>query len=63
MDHVFVFCCLVGYAQNEKRVELYNIEGQVAIQGYDPVAYFKQGKAIKGQKQLSTTGRCIIIFF
>lgn len=26
-----------------------------AIRGYDPVAYFKQNKAIKGHKDLSTT--------
>jgi len=27
----------------------------VAIEGYDPVAYFKQGKAIEGKKEYSTT--------
>jgi hypothetical protein len=31
----------------------YNLEGQLAIQGYDPVAYFKQGRAVKGQKEFN----------
>jgi hypothetical protein len=58
-----VCCCLVRYGQNKKRPgRRYNIENQVAIQGYDPVAYFKQGKAIKGQKQLSYYRKVYIIF-
>lgn len=31
-----------------------NIENGVGIQGYDPVAYFKQNKAIKGSSRFST---------
>jgi YHS domain-containing protein len=31
----------------------YNLENGVAIQGYDPVAYFTQHKAIKGNKNLA----------
>jgi YHS domain-containing protein len=44
------------FAQNDaKRVSQYNLENKVAIQGYDPVGYFNQGKAIKGKKDISTS--------
>jgi hypothetical protein len=38
-----------------KRTAAFNLEKNVAIQGYDPVAYFKQGKAIKGKKEFAVT--------
>jgi YHS domain-containing protein len=61
---ICVLFALVGYAQNEsKRITLYNLEGQLAIQGYDPVAYFKQGRAVKGQKEFSTSYEGIIYYF
>jgi YHS domain-containing protein len=42
-----------GFSQNDaKRLSEFNLEKKVAIQGYDPVAYFKQNKAIKGKKEL-----------
>lgn len=45
-----------SFAQNDaKRVNQYNLENKVAIQGYDPVGYFNQGKAIKGKKEISTS--------
>jgi YHS domain-containing protein len=31
----------------------FNLEKSLAIQGYDPVAYFKQGEAAKGKKEFS----------
>ncbi len=44
-----------SFAQNEnKRLKQFNIENKVAIQGYDPVAYFKR-KPLKGKKEISTT--------
>jgi YHS domain-containing protein len=36
-----------------KRTASFNLEKNVAIQGYDPVAYFKQGKAVKGKKEFA----------
>jgi YHS domain-containing protein len=58
------FVTLTTFAQNEnKRVASFNLEKQVAIQGYDPVAYFKQGKAIKGKKELSATYEGVIYQF
>ncbi len=31
----------------------FNLEGKMALQQYDPVAYFTQGKAVKGLSELS----------
>ncbi len=39
-------------AQNGTRQNNFNLEkGMLAIQGYDPVGYFTQNKAIKGKKE------------
>lgn len=38
-----------------KRVAEYNLDKKVAIQGYDPVAYFTQKKAVKGKTTIVTT--------
>lgn len=38
-------------AQPATRVKEFNLEKGIAIQGYDPVAYFLQGKAVKGNAQ------------
>lgn len=38
------------FAQSEaKRAKEFNLEKNIAIQGYDPVAYFIQKKAVKGK--------------
>ncbi|SHH83764.1 YHS domain-containing (seleno)protein [Flavobacterium defluvii] len=45
-----------SFAQNDaKRISQYNLENKTAIQGYDPVAYFNQGKAVKGKKEFSVS--------
>jgi len=45
----FVSLVIAGQAQNaEKRVKNYNLSKGLAIEGYDPVAYFTQNKAVKG---------------
>jgi hypothetical protein len=44
----YVYCLLSGFSQSEgKRIDQFNLDRKVAIQGY--VAYFKQGKALKGK--------------
>ena len=35
------------------RKNQFNLEKGIAISGYDPVAYFKQGKAVKGKKEFA----------
>ena len=59
-----LFFVASSFAQNEaKRLSQYNLENKIAIQGYDPAAYFKQGKAIKGKKEIATTYQGVIYYF
>lgn len=46
-----------------KRTKEYNLENKVAIQGYDPVAYFTQKKAVKGKTTLATTYEGVVYYF
>jgi len=55
-----IICLLIGIisfgtlAQSkDMRVANYNLDQKIAIQGYDPVAYFKQGKTLKGRKDIA----------
>ncbi|MFH6991685.1 YHS domain-containing (seleno)protein [Flavobacterium sp. FlaQc-48] len=51
-------------AQNDaKRASQYNLENKTAIQGYDPVGYFNQGKAIKGKKEISASYQGVLYNF
>lgn len=44
------------YAQNAaKRQEQFNLENKIAVQGYDPVAYFKLNKAVKGKSAIAAS--------
>ncbi|AWA29678.1 YHS domain protein [Flavobacterium magnum] len=53
-----------GFAQSEsKRSVHFNLEQKLAIQGYDPVAYFKQNKALKGKKELSVSHQGVVYNF
>ena len=45
------------------RIKEFNLENKVAIQGYDPVAYFKQSKAVKGKKEIATTYEGVTYYF
>lgn len=51
-------------AQAETRKKQFNIEKSgLAIQGYDPVAYFAQNKAVKGLKNLSIYADGVTYYF
>ncbi|MFM2214247.1 MAG: hypothetical protein RL427_1510 [Bacteroidota bacterium] len=50
------------YAQNNRAAQ-FNLDKKVALQGYDPVAYFVQKKAIKGKKELATTYEGVLYYF
>jgi YHS domain-containing protein len=50
-------------AQTSIRKKHFNIEYNLAIQGYDPVAYFTAKKAIEGKKSIATTHDGIIYYF
>jgi hypothetical protein len=49
-----ILCCLVAFAGfAQSRAKHFNISNSVAIYGYDPVAYFTAGKAVKGKKEFA----------
>jgi len=41
----------------------FNLDQNVAIQGYDPVTYFKENKAVKGKIELSVSYQGITYYF
>lgn len=48
---IFVF--LVPFFAFSQKAEQRNLENKLAIQGYDPVAYIEQKKAVKGKKEFA----------
>ena len=46
-----------------KRTAHFNLEQKVAIQEYDPVAYFKQNKAVKGKKEIAASYEGVTYYF
>ena len=56
---LFLAISIQNFAQSSKH---YNLENGLAIQGFDPVAYFSN-KALKGDKNYSATYRGAIYFF
>ncbi|WP_269237586.1 YHS domain-containing (seleno)protein [Flavobacterium flavigenum] len=61
---VFVLVSAVSFSQNDaKRIAQYNLENKTAIQGYDPVAYFKQNRAVKGKNEFSAAYMGVIYKF
>ena len=54
----------IGFSQNQaKRIADFNLEKKVALQGYDPIGYFKQNKAVKGKKEIAVTYEGVIYYF
>jgi YHS domain-containing protein len=45
------------------RLKQFNLDGKLAIQGYDPVAYFKQHEAVKGKKEWAVSHQDVIYYF
>ena len=61
---IVVLLSVTTFAQStSKRLEYFNLEKKVAIQGYDPVAYFKQSKAIKGKKEIAVAYEGVVYQF
>jgi YHS domain-containing protein len=49
-------CALFSCAQDAKEKSArVNLKNGIAIQGYDPVAYFEKKEAIKGNKEITAT--------
>jgi YHS domain-containing protein len=67
-NFVTIIILLITFQQingqdNAVRKKHFNTENAVAIQGYDAVAYFKQGKAVKGKKELAVNNQGVIYYF
>jgi YHS domain-containing protein len=45
------------------RQKQFNLDNNVAISGYDPVAYFKQNKAVKGKKEYQINQQGVVYYF
>ena len=60
---LFVSTGLMAQDATGLRQKQFNLENKVAIQGYDPVAYFIQGKAVKGSKDLSVFYQGVTYYF
>lgn len=59
------FASSVAFSQDAAalRKKNFNLNAGVAIQGYDAVAYFKQGKAVKGKKDLAVFAQGATYYF
>ena len=61
---VVAFLSITTFAQNAtKRASEFNLENKIALQGYDPVAYFTQKKAVKGKSTFAANYEGVIYYF
>jgi len=65
---LFFLCLMIGNVTKAQdlsdRKKHYNLsETGLAIEGYDPVAYFLQKKPVKGKKELSVNHEGVIYYF
>src|SRR4051812_40820817 len=59
-----ILTVLVASAQDAaSRTKQYNLDEGLAIQGYDPVAYFTEGKAVKGSKSNAVFHEGVTYYF
>ncbi len=59
----FFFMMAITNAQTALRIKEFNLQKGLAIEGYDPVAYFTQNKAIKGTKQFAALVEGVSYYF
>ncbi len=60
------FFCILSAIQAQDaatRKKQFNLEEGIAIQGFDPVAYFSQGKAVKGKKEWAVNADGVTYYF
>ncbi len=61
---ILVLLSTTTFAQTAaKRSAEFNLEKKVAIQGYDPVAYFTKKKAVKGKSTMAISYEGVIYYF
>lgn len=63
---IILFVALISIAtvaqSPAKRAKEFNLENKVALQGFDPVSYFK-GKPSKGKTEIATTFEGVVYYF
>ena len=63
---IILFVALISIAtvaqSPAKRVKEFNLENKIALQGFDPVSYFK-GKPSKGKTEIATTFEGVVYYF
>lgn len=52
-----------GQDRTALRKKEFNLDNNLAIDGYDPVAYFKTNKAVKGRKEWSINNQGVNYYF
>lgn len=63
---IILFTLFISFgvnAQNALRLKNFNLQKNLAIQGYDPVAYFTQNKAVKGNRNIAANAEGVIYYF
>src|SRR4051812_4840254 len=63
ISKMIIAAALIGHAALATAIESYYSTGEGAIQGYDPVAYFLDQKAVKGTPELSVNWQGTIWHF
>ena len=70
MKSIFFFAAIslvsiLSFAQDggALRKKHFNLDGGIAISGYDPVAYFTQNKAVKGKKDMAVYRLGVTYYF
>lgn len=53
---------VTAFAQNNRAAQ-FNLDNKTALQGYDPVAYFVQMKALKGKKEITASYEGVTYLF
>lgn len=60
---IFITSYAVGQGAAERKKHFNLSESGLAIQGYDPVAYFMQKRAVKGKKEFALVHQGITYYF
>lgn len=52
------------FSQEPERLKQFNLgDAHIGLQGYDPVAYFTENKAVEGSKSIKTTYQGVTYYF
>lgn len=60
---IFIVIALLSITTQAQKSSEYNQEKGIALQGFDPVAYFESSKPVEGTKEFSVTRNGVIYLF